>query len=93
VPDAIDVGKWVWEQRETIKVLLEEVFLWFRGKKKGTESGRVLIVGSGGCGKSTLGRLLSGGFDAILDLPGSYQESLGIETCFRRTWQTDCFAG
>lgn len=79
--DAINVGKWVWEQRETIKVLLEEVFRWFRGKQaKGAASGRVLILGSGGCGKSTLGRLLSGGFDAILDLPGNYQESLGIET-------------
>lgn len=81
MPDAIDVGKWVWEQRETVKVLLEEVFRWFRGKHdKGAEADRILVIGSGGCGKSTLGRLLSGGLDALLDLPGSYQESLGMET-------------
>ncbi len=38
-----------------------------------------LILGPGGVGKSTFGKLLSGKYDPLLDLPGAYDESLEIE--------------
>jgi hypothetical protein len=81
VRDTVETAKWVWEQRETIKVLLKEVYQWLRGKQDAGElPHRVLIIGAGGCGKSTLGYLLSGGPATMLDLPGSYSESLGMES-------------
>ena len=41
---------------------------------------QVLILGRGGSGKSTLGKLLSGEYDSLLDLPGKYDESLDTDT-------------
>lgn len=40
----------------------------------------VLILGSGGVGKSTLGKILSGEYDLLFDLAGEYNESLFTET-------------
>src|SRR5262249_27849231 len=51
---------------------------WFRGSGQEEERG-ILILGSGGVGKSTLGRILAREYDFLLDDPAEYRESLKVE--------------
>ena len=41
---------------------------------------KILIIGPGGAGKSTLGKILSGEYDLLMDLPGKYEESQDPES-------------
>jgi hypothetical protein len=66
---------WAWDKRDEILDYLGKIRSWFRSD---SERG-ILIIGSGGVGKSTLARILSGDFDWLLDEPWRYDESLGIE--------------
>jgi len=52
--------------------------LW--GRKKKGEKSSILIIGPGGTGKSTFGRILADQYDAILQSLGVYEESIDIET-------------
>lgn len=62
---------------------LQAIGDWLRGRKNPSEAERpargVLILGSGGTGKSTFGRLLSGQPDWLNDDPGEYAESPDLE--------------
>jgi hypothetical protein len=76
-----EIAGWAWEKRDQILGLLSELRDWFRGGKKDDAQQRpgILILGPGGTGKSTLGRILSGEYDLLLDLPGEYRESISAE--------------
>jgi hypothetical protein len=69
----VKVGKLAWDNREGILKALGAIAKWFRGSK--SEKG-ILILGSGGTGKTTLAPLLAGDFDSALNIPGEYEESL-----------------
>jgi hypothetical protein len=69
-------AQWVWANWDAIKGRLSALREWFRGKKH--ERG-ILILGTGGAGKTTLAKLLSGKYDWLLENPGRYEESIGIE--------------
>ena len=75
------VATWAWDKRSQILGLLAELRDWFRGGKKDAKAEKpgILILGAGGTGKSTLGRILSGDFDLLLDPPGEYKESISTE--------------
>ncbi len=75
------IAAWAWDKRGQILGLLSELRDWFSGGKKGAKGERpgILILGAGGSGKSTLGRILSGEFDLLLDPPAEYKESISTE--------------
>lgn len=75
------VAGWAWERREQILGLLSELRDWFRGGKKDQPQDHpgILVLGAGGAGKSTLGRILSGDYNFLLDSPGEYRESISVE--------------
>ena len=71
---------WAWTNRAEIGRRLADLRAWFRGPGPETESKPgILILGPGGVGKTTLGRLLAGEYDLLLESPGDYRESFGIE--------------
>jgi hypothetical protein len=70
--DAIEIGNWAWENRAGAKPALSSFRRWWRRSK-------ILIIGPGGTGKSTLARMLSGEFDWLLDSPWRYDESIGVD--------------
>lgn len=72
------IAAWLWERKDEIARKLAELYDWFRGNKDEPRPG-ILILGPGGVGKTTLASLLTGEFDFLLDSPGRYEESLGIE--------------
>ena len=82
---------WAWRRRDEIAESLAKLYSWFRGGKKnkaGTpdahaaenEDGAILIIGSGGVGKTTLAKFLSGEYDLIHNPPGEYVESIETES-------------
>ena len=72
--------KWLWDNKGWVLAKLKDVYGWFRGESKSNQSKRgILIIGPGGVGKTTLGRLLSGNYDLLIDTPWRYDESLEIE--------------
>jgi GTPase SAR1 family protein len=75
------VAAFVWSNKDWIWTRLTEIRSWFR-RGEGTEkSPGILILGTGGAGKSTLARLLSDeDYNPLLSLPGEYKESIGVET-------------
>ncbi|HEY1188799.1 MAG TPA: hypothetical protein VGE74_14185 [Gemmata sp.] len=69
--DAIEIGKLAWENRAGVKPVLASFRRWLRRSK-------ILVIGPGGTGKSTLARMLSGEFDWLLDSPWRYDENVGV---------------
>jgi len=70
--DATEIGKWAWDNRAGVKPLLAKFRQWLRRSK-------LLVIGPGGTGKTTLARLLSGQFDWLLDSPWVYRESVEVK--------------
>jgi hypothetical protein len=70
--------QWTWDNLPTITKRLKKLRDWFRRGGDKSKPG-ILILGAGGVGKSTLGKLLAGEYDLLLDPPGQYKESVGIE--------------
>jgi hypothetical protein len=72
------VFAWVWENGPDIRKRLADVWEWFGGKGRKDKRG-ILIIGPGGCGKTTLGLMLSGKYDWLTDSPWGYAESRDLE--------------
>ncbi len=70
----------IWLFSDKIKKKAEELWNWLWGRKKKGEKSSILIIGPGGTGKSTFGRILADQYDAILQSLGVYEESIDIET-------------
>src|SRR6266498_251201 len=69
--DTLEIVKWGWEHRAGVKPVLAKFQRWWRKSK-------ILIIGPGGTGKSTLARMLSGEFDWLLDSPWRYDENVSV---------------
>jgi hypothetical protein len=65
--------QWLWDR-------IKEIRSWIKGSPETEEKRGILILGSGGAGKSTLAGLLSGKYDSFLDVPEEYRQSLSTET-------------
>jgi hypothetical protein len=70
--------QWTWDNWDKITKRLKKLRGWFR---RGGDRGQpgILILGAGGVGKTTLGKLLAGEYDLLRDPPGQYRESVAVE--------------
>jgi len=75
------VGQWLWKNREWVIARVKEIREWLLSSRSAPDqpASSLLIIGPGGVGKSTAAKILAGDYDPLLDMPGEYDESLGIE--------------
>lgn len=80
MPDTPGIGEqilgWLWDRRDVVLQKLKDIAAWFRGEK---DRPGILILGPGGAGKTTFGKILAGEYDRFWDAPGAYEESIQIE--------------
>jgi len=75
--DFLRTGReWLWENRVLIAGYLTQIRQWLFRQR---DESKILIIGPGGVGKSTTAKLLAGEYDAQLNIPSSYNESIGLE--------------
>jgi hypothetical protein len=70
--------KWAWDNKGWVLGAFGEMKEYFFPKTPNAK--RVLIIGPGGVGKTTVGKLIAGHQPAPLELPGQYLESFDPET-------------
>jgi hypothetical protein len=73
IKTVIEYGKIAWDNKKQVASLFKRIHRWWKGPN------RILVVGAGGTGKTTLGLILSGEFDWMKIDPSEYKESLNIE--------------
>jgi hypothetical protein len=67
-----DIAKWAWDNRAGLKVAWDSFQQWLRRS-------RILVIGPGGTGKTTMARILAGRFDWLRDSPWRYEEDVGVQ--------------
>lgn len=72
------VAAWIWSKRNEVGKSLADLYQWYRGDATETKHG-IVVLGAGGTGKSTLGRILTGQYDPLFDAVEPYSESIGVE--------------
>ena len=74
--------KWLWKNKKAVAKKVKEVRSWWSGADRACDgpTKKILVLGSGGVGKSTLGRLLQSDYDFPIECPGEYEESHRVET-------------
>src|SRR5207247_5327479 len=72
-----EFGFWLFS--DYIKKKLAEVWNWLWGTREPARRS-ILIIGPGGTGKSTFGKMLADQHTALLQSMGTYEESIEIET-------------
>ena len=96
LPDAADAAgdaaRWAWKNWDLAVKRLAGLRDWFAGRRAADEAEAssdappvrpILLLGPGGVGKSTFGRLIAGGGFLPSDLPeegADYRESINVET-------------
>jgi hypothetical protein len=82
VKASVKLGVWLWGKGQSAVNLVSSVrkSLSAAPGSSGPSVSRLLIIGSPGAGKTTTGKLLAGEYDDAMDIPGAYQESLGVES-------------
>ena len=80
-------GDWIWENRDKISLGLAALYRWLRsdsdidqGHSPADEKPGILVLGPGGVGKSTLGKILSGRLDPFGGLVGDYLEDVDVQS-------------
>lgn len=69
--DVKEWGTWAWENRKIANELWAAFRRWLKRS-------RLLVIGPGGTGKTTLARMLSGEFNWLLDSPWRYNEDIAV---------------
>ena len=75
------VAAWIWSRRAEVGGALADTIRWFRGGNEPNDGRGIVILGAGGTGKSTLGRILGGEYEPLFDAVEPYSESIGVEEC------------
>lgn len=84
MPDPVSVGggamigtaaKWVWDNWDKVEERLRRLMGWVREPNDRP----ILVLGPGGCGKTTLLHILAGRRDWLRQTPWVYSESTGRE--------------
>lgn len=70
------VASWLWDRKDDIGRKLGDLYRWFRGQGAKDPERGILILGPGGVGKTTLGRILAGEMNWLTDAPWEYEESV-----------------
>jgi hypothetical protein len=73
IKTAIEFAKIGWDNKKAVSAVLSRIRRWWNGPHK------ILVIGSGGTGKTTLGLILSGEFDWLKVEPSEYKESFNVE--------------
>lgn len=73
------IGQWAWDNKEWVAARIAELRRWLLCPNEGQPTSSILIIGPGGVGKTTFARMLSGQYEFPLEIPGAYEESLGLE--------------
>lgn len=81
----VEVGSLAWENRSKIGKALAALRKWLWGSPK------ILVIGPGGTGKTTLSRILSGEFDWLTDSPWKYDESYAVDRIRIKGRSTEAF--
>jgi hypothetical protein len=76
--DIAEIAKWAWANRSKLRKWTDNWRTWYKSSPKSPEM-KVLIIGAGGTGKTTLAKLLSKEYDWELDPLTGYVESISRE--------------
>jgi len=79
IAHAVKAAKWAWDHQDVIEPKLKRFYRATKRKIFGRGPG-ILVLGAGGVGKTTLGRILSGKYDFLLDSDTEYEQSVGVQT-------------
>src|SRR4051812_40389891 len=74
-----EAAKWAWEHQDQIEPRLKKLYRAARRRVFGRKPG-ILILGAGGVGKSTVGKVLSGKYDFLFDVDADYEQSVRVQT-------------